>query len=135
MQEKHKWETLFIAKWNGINTRTKYDPYYKDRISNEFKDYQAFRTFCVENYHASGCVIDRIHASGNYCAQNCQFLSIQDHRIKTAKETRMFTDASIKSMRKDYWNGCHINELAEAYGCSSRHIYRIVKYESYRDVI
>ena len=135
MKHEHIWEPLFIAKWKGINTRVKSDPYYKGRVTNEFKDYDEFRIFCIENYPASGSIIDRVHASGNYSPDNCQFLSVKDHRIKTAREHRMFSDKQIKEIRQDYWNGSHINELAEIYGCSSRHIYRIVKFDSYKDVI
>ena len=132
--EDHIFDPLWKKKWNGINTRTKSDPYYKDRIHNEFSDWSEFRSWCLNTPYASGNVIDRIHPSGNYSPDNCQFLSVQDHRIKTAQEHRSFSAAQIREIRTLRDDGVSIQDLAVRFGCSTRHIYRIINGESYKDI-
>ena len=130
----HEWDPLFKNKWNGINSRIKYDPYYAGRVENEFQNYDEFRSFCIDYYHASGVILDRINPSGNYSPSNCQFLTHQEHSIKTAKEHRMFNDEQVKQIRMDYECGIHPEQLSIQYGCSARHIYRIVNHDSYKDI-
>ena len=133
-EEDHIFDPLWKKKWNGINTRTKSDPYYKDRIHNEFSDWEEFRSWCLNTPYSSGNVIDRIHASGNYAPENCQFLSVQEHRIKTAREHRAFSEAQVREIRSLRDDGVSIQDLALRFGCSTRHIYRIINGESYKDI-
>jgi len=134
MEYTHEWNPLWRTKWDNINKRVAFDPYYRDRIENEFSGYEEFYQFCLEHYPSSGCVIDRINPSGNYSPENCQFLTVPEHRIKTAIERRMFSSDQIMDIRNQYDNGVSAINLSERFGCTPRHIHNIVNRSQYKDI-
>lgn len=42
-------------------------------------DYLAFKKWCLENGYKKGLQIDRINNNGNYCPDNCRFVTISEN--------------------------------------------------------
>tara|TARA_R100001163_G_scaffold57824_1_gene45882 strand:+ start:528 stop:923 length:396 start_codon:yes stop_codon:yes gene_type:complete len=130
---KEDWEHLYRQKWYGINRRCNHDPYYKNRIQNDFANYQEFKSFCETEYFASGVTLDRIHPTGNYSSENCQFLTLSDHRLKTAKEHRRFSEDQILEIRNRAKQESTY-KLAAEFDCSQTLICQIVNRHIYKDI-
>lgn len=55
-------------------------------VCHEWHEYIPFRTWALANGYADNLTIDRIENNGNYCPDNCQFIT----RSENSKKARSF---------------------------------------------
>ena len=75
-------------RWNCMKARVNTDAkakWYKDKgiqVCDEWLDYKIFYNWAINNGFREDLEIDRINSSGNYCPENCQWIT---HRENTQK--------------------------------------------------
>lgn len=78
--------TRLYSIWRGMSTRCniKNTDYYKHyggkgvKICDEWKDFSVFRDWALANGYADNLTLDRIDFNGNYCPENCRWLTIKE---------------------------------------------------------
>lgn len=76
--------TRLYAIWSTMKQRTtnpntvNYELYGGKGISvcSDWEDFQVFRNWAMANGYADGLTIDRIDGAGNYCPDNCRWVSM-----------------------------------------------------------
>jgi hypothetical protein len=72
-------------------------------VCEEWKNsYEAFREWALSNGYQGGLTIDRVDVNGNYCPDNCRWITIKDqqnnrrnnHRITVGEETHTIAEWS-----------------------------------------
>lgn len=85
-----KSRTRLYITWSGMNQRC-YDQNCKSyksygakgvTICDEWKSFSSFQKWAEQCGYNDKATIDRKDSSGNYCPENCQWLSFQDNREK-----------------------------------------------------
>ena len=91
------------------------------RVCDEWRDnYEAFRDWALANGYDSNadkfeCTIDRIDNNGNYCPENCQWLTMKEN---SDKDRRRYAGIAFNSNgEKEEFNS--LKEFAQ------RHNYRV----------
>ena len=91
-------------------------------VCAEWMDFKNFLEWSLNNGYKKGLSIDRIDNDGNYCPENCQWITHEENSRK--KVTTKISSAQASEIRK------RINEnwydLAKEYGCSHGNIWFIM---------
>ena len=91
--------TRLYRVWGGIKKRcfNPSHPYYTHyggrgiTVCEEWKDsFEAFEMWALENGYAEHLTIDRIDNNGNYCPENCRFVT-QTEQIRNRSISRKAT--------------------------------------------
>lgn len=72
------YKTWTSMKQRCSNPKEKFYQYYGGkgiRVCNEWKDFAAFQKWSLNNGYVHGLQIDRIDSNGDYCPQNCRFVT------------------------------------------------------------
>lgn len=59
-------------------------------VCEEWSDYLTFKAWAVANGYKEGLTIDRIDTNGNYCPENCRWLTIQEQQ-QNRRDARLLT--------------------------------------------
>ena len=91
-------------------------------ICKEWMDVKNFSEWAYKNGWKQGLSIDRIDNDGNYCPENCRWVSISENsRKKKTTKIDMETANKIRERKNDNWN-----DLAKEFGCSRANIWSII---------
>ena len=98
VRTKHKGKgTLLYRTWSGIKSRctnSKMDCWKRYggrgiKMCDEWiNDFSAFRTWALANGYKPGLTIDRIENDGNYCPENCQWITLSENVKKVRRKER-----------------------------------------------
>ena len=118
------------TSWTGMKGRclNPHNPKYSRyggrgiTVCSEWLEFKNFLEWSLNNGWKKGYSIDRIDNDGNYCPENCQWLSISDNSRKkrTTKITKKQAD-EIRQRKNENWY-----DLAREYGCSHGNIWFIM---------
>lgn len=120
----------FYNSWQSMKQRclNPNHPKYKRyggrgiKICSEWYDIKNFADWALKNGWKDGLTIDRIDNNGNYCPENCRWVSIsQNSRNKKTTKIDMIKAQEIRSRINEDWY-----ELAKEYNCSHGNIWFIM---------
>lgn len=125
--------TRLYSIWKGMNTRcnSKNTDYYKHyggkgvKICDEWKDFSVFRDWALTNGYADNLTLDRIDFNGDYCPDNCRWLTMKEqsnnrstnHRItykgmtKTISQWADYFGLSYGAMSARVYNGWSMERI------------------------
>lgn len=92
------------------------------KICNEWLDISNFYDWSIKNGWEKGKQIDRIDNDGDYCPENCRWVSVYENsRKKRTTKIDWITAQEIRSRINEDWY-----KLAKEYGCSHGNIWFIM---------
>ena len=92
------------------------------KICAEWQDITGFLAWAKESGWKDGITIDRIDNDGDYCPENCRWVSMAENsRKKRTTKIDMITAQEIRSRIKEDWY-----KLAKEYGCTHGNIWFIM---------
>ena len=91
-------------------------------ICKEWLDIKGFLEWATKNGWEKGLTIDRVDNDGNYCPENCRWISrTENSRKKRTTKIDLLTAQEIRSRIKENWY-----DLAKEYGCTHGNIWFIM---------
>lgn len=127
---KGKRNSLYNS-WCGMRTRCNNKNYRKYaryggrgiKICEEWNDIRNFAEWAYNNGWKEGYSIDRIDNDGDYCPENCRWVSVSENsRKKCTTKIDMIMAQEIRSRINEDWY-----ELAKEYNCTHGNIWFIMK--------
>jgi len=128
--------------WTNIKTRctNPNNKRYKDyggrgiTICPEWaNDYIVFRDWSLSNGYQEGLQINRINNNGNYCPENCNFVTAKENSWNTRRI--VLTLEIANEVRKLYATGDYTRkELGKKYGVNSSIISKIINNKIWRNI-
>jgi hypothetical protein len=126
---KGKRNSLYNS-WQGMKSRClrkTHPKYYRYggrgiSICKEWIDFKGFLDWALNNGWKEGYSIDRIDNDGNYCPENCRWVSVSENsRKKSTTKIDIITAQEIRSRINEDWYS-----LAKEYGCTHGNIWFIM---------
>lgn len=91
-------------------------------VCDEWLDISCFGKWALENGWKSGLTIDRIDNDGNYCPENCRWVSTgENSRKKSTTKIDIIKAQEIRERINENWH-----DLAKEYGCTHGNIWFIM---------
>ena len=91
-------------------------------VCKDWLDIKVFYSWAMSNGWKKGLTIDRIDNDGNYCPENCRWISLSENsRKKKTTKIDLIVAQEIRSRINEDWN-----DLAKEYGCSHGNIWFIM---------
>lgn len=91
-------------------------------VCDEWLDIKGFSEWALNNGWKQGLTLDRIDNDGNYCPENCRWISVSENsRKKSSTKINKETAEEIRSRKNENWY-----DLAKEYGCSYGNIWSIM---------
>lgn len=120
-------KTPLHEKWRGMVRRC-YEPNleaYKHygargiRVCDEWHTYEPFREWSRENGYSDGLTIDRIDPNGDYCPENCQWVSLLENVERMHKHYgHLMSDEIIDDVMRLTDEGLTNKQIAATLGTS-----------------
>ena len=112
----------FYNTWQNIKgrclrkTHPKYHRYGGRgiKVCDDWLDINKFAEWSLSNGWKEGLTIDRIDNDGDYCPENCQWISASENSRK--KSTTKLTKNQAEKIRKRLLGGENEHDLAKEYG-------------------
>ena len=104
---KNQTERLYSI-WCGMKTRTtnknqlSHYSYHDKGVSvceEWFSDYQCFKEWALNNGYSDELTIDRIDNDGDYCPENCRWITQFDQNRNTSRTIRMIVNGEIYCLK------------------------------------
>lgn len=120
----------FYNSWQNMKARClrKNHPKYKRyggrgiKIYDEWLTVEGFYKWAIKNGWKDGLSIDRIDNNGDYCPENCRWVSVSENsRKKRTTKIDIITAQKIRERINENWY-----DLAKEYGCSHGNIWFIM---------
>lgn len=124
-------KTSLYNSWQGMKQRclNKSHPKYNRYggrgicVCDDWMDIRGFSEWAKKSGWKEGLTIDRIDNDGNYCPENCRWISISENsRKKKTTKIDMIMAQEIRSRINENWDA-----LAKEYGCTNGNIWFIMK--------
>jgi len=94
-------------------------------VCDEWKDITGFYAWAIEAGWKQGLSIDRIDTDGNYCPENCRWITMSENSRK--KRTTKLTMQDATSIRLRLDDGENAHALAKEYGVTHGTVWFIQK--------
>lgn len=102
------WENMRGRCNNPGNTSYKYYGAKRIKVCNEWDNYEVFRNWALTHGYKDNLTIDRINTYGNYCPENCRWVSRKEQdRNKTTNH--LLTFGNKTQCITDWCEALHIN--------------------------
>lgn len=140
-----KLQTRLHGIWTGMKARCfnpnrKMYQYYGGRgikVCDEWKDsFQAFYDWAMSNGYEDHLTIDRIDNDGNYCPENCRWVSVQTQNCNKRSGGHKLTKEQVDDIRSEYQKGKRGHgcvELAKKYNVTKQTIHAIVNQKTWQE--
>lgn len=103
------------------------------KVCDAWKDFATFSEWATKNGHQNTLTIDRIDNDGDYCPENCRWVT-RIENLRNSTVTKL-TVSSVKTIRKCYKKGnISVKELSKKYDVSSSTISSIINNRSWHGV-
>ena len=105
-----KWGTKIYECWHHMKQRclnendNNYD-YYGGRgisVCEEWMDFENFYEWAIENGYKEGLTLERIDVNGDYCPENCTWVT-QAEQLNNTRRTRKITFQGKTQSLKEWW--------------------------------
>lgn len=135
-----KSNTKLYKVWWGIKERCykDYSPNYKNygergiRMCDEWKDFETFYDWAINNGYSRELSIDRIDNDGDYCPENCRWIPLSEN-VARANEVnhRRKTEFTYYGIAPDktYYEFKNANQFAEDHGLNANGLRRVARGE------
>lgn len=121
IKHHHQVHTSLYNRWKSIKVRTnpnrsksRDDRWYNAkgiRLCDEWRDFNKFYEWSMANGYREDLEIDRIDANGDYCPENCQWIThVENVRKKSDIKTKVEEVVEIKNLLNE---GCLVREIHE----------------------
>lgn len=111
----HSWVHMKQRCTNPNNRAFKYYGARGISVCDEWKNsFQAFHDWAMSHGYADNLTLDRIDVNGNYCPENCRWITIQEQQRNKRDNVRVAFDGRVKT----------VAEWAEEFNCHSSAVYR-----------
>ena len=118
----NSWQNMKQRCYNPNNPKYKRYGGRGIKVCDEWQDIVGFLNWAKQTGWKQGLTIDRIDNDGNYCPENCRWVSVSDNsRRKRTTKIDMITAQEICSRINEDWY-----KLAEEYGCTHGNIWFIM---------
>lgn len=118
----HSWQNMKQRCTNPKHPKYKRYGGRGIKVCKEWQDITGFMNWAKNNGYQDGLSIDRINNDGDYCPENCRWVTVADNSRR--KRTTKITPEQAEEIRKNYKKD--MKELAEEYGCTEGNIYFII---------
>lgn len=122
------YNTWCCIKQRCLNPNSPKYPRYGGRgikISPAWLSIKEFYNWAMLSGWKQGLTLDRINNDGNYCPENCRWVSVSQNSKK--KSTTKLSDENANLIRNKFKSGFSISELAREFNVSYGTIWFIVK--------
>lgn len=123
-------KTSLYNSWQGLKARclNVNHPKYKRyggrgiKVCDEWLKIEGFAKWALSSGWKEGLTIDRIDNDGDYCPENCRWVSVSENsRKKRTTKIDIIKAQEIRSRINEDWN-----DLAKEYGCTHGNIWFIM---------
>lgn len=110
---EHKLRVILTTIKRRCNSTKRHSKYYKDKNITICKEWlnnpKSFITWAINNGYQEGLTIDRIDSNGNYCPENCRWISLGDN-TKRVHESTFITVNGITDSYRGWSKRLNLNE-------------------------
>lgn len=92
-------------------------------VCNEWEDVSIFYNWAINNGYEDGYQLDRVDNDGNYCPENCRFVT-QKENMRNNSQTKLNID-TVNEIKKLLSNGVKQKEIAKIYNVDASSISNI----------
>lgn len=117
----HSWQNMKQRCTNPKHPKYKRYGGRGIKICKDWLDITGFMKWAQKNGWKEGLTIDRIDNNGDYCPENCRWVTMADNSRR--KRTTKITPEQAENMRNSNEN---ITTLAEKYGCTEGNVWFII---------